>query len=182
MCIHRLNFWNNCYSFRFKQTTGCSNNLRFRIKQTTGCSHNLSLIPASQDPLPLIYKSQPHGHYLKHTRTICIDFWFRNCHLSAPKMALNFWSFILPLLLVTLSSMTSDKSVAEARNLPGLTLQLSKVHRLSKLEVPSVLPTLPLPISLPQPGLPAVPIPEVPGVPGIPKVPEVPGIPQVPQL
>nr|KYP63057.1 hypothetical protein KK1_017622 [Cajanus cajan] len=87
-------------------------------------------------------------------------------------MGSSSFTFILPLLLLTFSSMISDTSVAEARILP----KSAKVHQVSKVDLPP-LPTLPLPLplpplpSLPVP-LPAVPLPDLP-LPSVP-LPNVP--------
>nr|ADX30685.1 low-temperature inducible protein [Caragana jubata] len=105
--------------------------------------------------------------------------------------SISFWSLILP--LVVLLTFTS---VEGARNLQQSTL--SKVHEVSKIDLPPVagLPNLPLPLPKPElpplpnvpipgvpvnviPTLPTIPtIPTVPGIPGIPKVPTIPGIPK----
>lgn len=132
--------------------------------------------------LYLVYKSQHTGHYLKHTKTICIDYLIQKLLSSASSKnmaSIRFWSFLLPLVLVTLSSMTSDTRVEGARNLLQSTLPL-----------PPILPNLPLPLPpLPQPELPPlptlpkpqVPIPDVPVIPDIPKVPGIP-VPELPAV
>ncbi|XP_004513257.1 uncharacterized protein [Cicer arietinum] len=88
--------------------------------------------------------------------------------------SINFWSFILPLLLITFSSMTN---VEGARD-------LQKVVEVFKVELPP-LPTLPLPLIEPQlPPIPnlGVPIPDIPVVPTIPQIPQIPTVPQIPQI
>ncbi|PON33724.1 hypothetical protein PanWU01x14_350310 [Parasponia andersonii] len=75
-------------------------------------------------------------------------------------------SFMLPFLVLTLSSMISNTTVSEARHLLGSTADLPKVPELPKPEI-SKLP------ELQKPKVPKLPKPEVPKVPELPK-PEVP--------
>jgi hypothetical protein len=65
--------------------------------------------------------------------------------------SINFWSFIVPLLLIAFSSMT---------NVEG-TRNLLKIHEVSKVDLPTLpLPTLP---TIPNLGVPLIPtIPVVP--------------------
>ncbi|KAL2342061.1 hypothetical protein Fmac_010001 [Flemingia macrophylla] len=94
-------------------------------------------------------------------------------------MGSSSFKFVLPLLLLTFSSMIiSDTSVAEARILP----ESAKAHQVSKddlpsLPVPTATPLLPdLPGSIP--ALPTLPLPSLPPLPALP-IPNVP-IPNVP--
>ncbi|KAA8545657.1 hypothetical protein F0562_020892 [Nyssa sinensis] len=97
-------------------------------------------------------------------------------------------SFVLPLLLITLASMSSNTLVAEARHLLELTLPelptLPHLPTLPEPELPSLpkveLPTLPHFPSLPEPKLPAVPELEVPKLPELPK-PTLPTIAAIPK-
>ncbi|ESW20365.1 hypothetical protein PHAVU_006G202700 [Phaseolus vulgaris] len=74
-------------------------------------------------------------------------------------MGCSSMSILLPLLLLTFSSIIIDSRVAEARLLPKSVLPLPSAVELPSLPVP--LPSVPA-VPLPSLPLPAVPLPDVP--------------------
>ncbi|XP_031264832.1 protein PELPK1-like [Pistacia vera] len=94
-------------------------------------------------------------------------------------------SFILPILLITLSSLSYNAYIMGARHLLETPLpeipkpKLPELPPLPKVELPQK-PELP---ELPKPELPKIPElpkPELPKIPELPKVPELPAVPHLP--
>ena len=83
-------------------------------------------------------------------------------------------SFIVPILLITLSSFSYTANLVGARQL--LETPLPEIPKLPELPP---LPKVELPL---KPELPELPKPELPKIPELPKVPELPAVPHLPDL